>query len=67
MAESEAAPSVKDLLKGLGESVRDDFTRNRRVLSYAEYLQLVVAEPFGPCKRMSLFGRPSCTNDRITP
>lgn len=45
MAESEADPSVKDLLKGLDDSVRDDFTRNRRVLSYAEYLQLVVAEP----------------------
>lgn len=37
--------SVKDLLVGLGNAVRDDFTRNRRVLSYAEYLNLVVAEP----------------------
>lgn len=47
MGESDTAtaPSVKDLLAGLGEAVRDDFTRNRRVLSYAEYLNLVVAEP----------------------
>lgn len=29
------APSVKDLLAGLGDAVRDDFTRNRRVLSFA--------------------------------
>src|SRR4051812_10172018 len=44
MADIEAAP-VKALLKGLGDSVRDDFTRNRRVLSFSEYLQLVVTEP----------------------
>lgn len=37
--------TVKDLLVGLGTAVRDDFTRNRRVLSFAEYLNLVVAEP----------------------
>jgi serine protein kinase len=37
--------TVKDLLVGLGTSVRDDFTRNRRVLSFAEYLNLVVTEP----------------------
>ena len=36
---------VKELLVGLGEAVRDDFTRNRRVMSFAEYLNLVVAEP----------------------
>ncbi|HWU90753.1 MAG TPA: hypothetical protein VN253_25985 [Kofleriaceae bacterium] len=36
---------VKDLLAGLGEAVRDDFTRNRRVMSFAEYLNLVVGEP----------------------
>jgi serine protein kinase len=36
---------VKDMLVGLGEAVRDDFTRNRRVLSFAEYLNLVVSEP----------------------
>ncbi len=36
---------VKDLLSELGTAVRDDFTRNRRVLSFAEYLSLVVAEP----------------------
>ncbi len=48
---ADAAPSstppldVKDLLAGLGDAVRTDFTRNRRVMSFAEYLDLVVAEP----------------------
>jgi serine protein kinase len=41
----QSSPNVKDLLVGLGEAVRDDFTRNRRVMSFAEYLNLVVAEP----------------------
>lgn len=45
MADSDTPPVVKDLLLGLGESVRDDFTRNRRVLSFGEYLNLVVAQP----------------------
>jgi predicted Ser/Thr protein kinase len=36
---------VKEMLVGLGEAVRDDFTRNRRVLSFSEYLSLVVSEP----------------------
>src|SRR4051812_14909378 len=36
---------VKDRLGGLGTAVRDDFTRNRRVMSFAEYLELVVADP----------------------
>ncbi|MBA3540076.1 MAG: serine protein kinase PrkA [Deltaproteobacteria bacterium] len=36
---------VKELLVGLGDAVRDDFTRNRRVMSFAEYLELVVTEP----------------------
>src|SRR5579883_1469219 len=37
--------TVKELLGSLGGAVRDDFTRNRRVMSYAEYLALVCAEP----------------------
>jgi serine protein kinase len=53
MAETPNAPSgpsagssvVTELLVELGSAVRDDFTRNRRVLSFAEYLNLVVAEP----------------------
>ncbi len=45
MAEIEGAPVVKELLAALGDAVRDDFTRNRRVMSFAEYLNLVVAEP----------------------
>ena len=40
-----AQDQVKELLAGLGEAVRDDFTRNRRVMSFAEYVALVVAEP----------------------
>src|SRR5215207_2174328 len=42
---TETPSLVKDLLVGLGEAVRDDFTRNRRVMSFAEYLNLVVADP----------------------
>jgi serine protein kinase len=45
MPETETAPGVKDLLAGLGSAVRDDFTRNRRVMSFSEYLELVLAEP----------------------
>jgi len=36
---------VKEVIAGLGEAVRDDFTRNRRVLSFSEYLGLVVSQP----------------------
>lgn len=36
---------VKELLVELGTAVRDDFTRNRRVMSFAEYLNLVVSDP----------------------
>lgn len=36
---------VSELLVGLGTAVRDDFTRNRRVMSFAEYLNFVVTEP----------------------
>jgi serine protein kinase len=53
MAETPTVPTgtsvgssvVRELLVELGTSVRDDFTRNRRVMSFAEYLNLVVAEP----------------------
>lgn len=47
MAETETPnlPDVKDLLVGLGAAVRDDFTRNRRVMSFSEYLDLTVTEP----------------------
>jgi serine protein kinase len=36
---------VKETLVGLHEAVHEDFTRNRRVMSFAEYLALVFAEP----------------------
>jgi serine protein kinase len=36
---------VRGLLVELGNAVRTDFTRNRRVMSFAEYLDLVVSEP----------------------
>jgi predicted Ser/Thr protein kinase len=35
---------VRELLVELDQAVRDDFTRNRRVMSFAEYLDLVVSE-----------------------
>src|SRR5256714_7556713 len=37
--------TVKETLVGLHQSVREDFTRNRRVMSFAEYLALAFAEP----------------------
>ncbi|CAN5369983.1 serine protein kinase [soil metagenome] len=36
---------MKSTLVGLHEAVREDFTRNRRVMSFAEYLALAFAEP----------------------
>jgi predicted Ser/Thr protein kinase len=36
---------VKQTLENLGEGIRKDFTRNRRVMSFAQYLELVLAEP----------------------
>ena len=47
--------AVKDLLVELGTAVRDDFTRNRRVLSFAEYLNLVVAEPLRQLRSSSQY------------
>jgi energy-coupling factor transporter ATP-binding protein EcfA2 len=37
--------SVRDLLAALGTGIRDEFAQNRRVLSYAEYLELCAASP----------------------
>src|SRR5262245_8508751 len=49
MGETTSASSgssvVRDLLVDLGAAVREDFTRNRRVMSFAEYLNLVVSDP----------------------
>jgi len=42
---AETTSQVKSLLAQLGDAVRDDFKRNRRVMSFGEYLNLVVAEP----------------------
>src|ERR1041385_2023267 len=42
---AEVPPEVKQTLVSLHEAVREDFTRNRRVMSFAEYLALVFAEP----------------------
>jgi serine protein kinase len=41
----ELPTSVKDTLLALHEAVREDFTRNRRVMSFSEYLALAFAEP----------------------
>jgi serine protein kinase len=38
-------PVVKDTLVGLHQAVREDFTRNRRVMSFAEYLALAFDDP----------------------
>ncbi len=38
-------PVVKETLVGLHQAVREDFTRNRRVMSFSEYLALAFAEP----------------------
>jgi len=42
---SEIPEVVKNTLLGLHEAVREDFTRNRRVMSFQEYLALAFAEP----------------------
>jgi predicted Ser/Thr protein kinase len=42
---AEVPPPVKDTLLELHAAVREDFTRNRRVLSFSEYLALAFAEP----------------------
>ena len=36
---------VRDQLASLGEGIRDEFARNRRVMSFAEYLELCAARP----------------------
>ncbi len=38
-------PVVRETLVGLHQAVREDFTRNRRVMSFSEYLALAFAEP----------------------
>jgi serine protein kinase len=42
---AELPPTVKETLVGLHQSVREDFTRNRRVMAFSEYLALAFAEP----------------------
>jgi serine protein kinase len=42
---SDIPPLVKETLVGLHQAVGEDFRRNRRVMSFAEYLALVFAEP----------------------
>ncbi|MBA2544046.1 MAG: serine protein kinase PrkA [Deltaproteobacteria bacterium] len=42
---AETTSQVKSLLASLGDAVRDDFKRNRRVMSFGEYMNLVVSEP----------------------
>ncbi len=37
--------SARDHLVGLGDGIRGDFERNRRVLSFGQYLELVLATP----------------------
>lgn len=42
---SEPTMKARDRLAALGESIRDSFAKNRRVMSFAEYLELVAAAP----------------------
>jgi serine protein kinase len=42
---AEVPPPVKDTLLELHAAVREDFTRNRRVMAFSEYLALAFAEP----------------------
>jgi predicted Ser/Thr protein kinase len=42
---AELPSTVKDTLVGLHQSVREDFTRNRRVMAFSEYLALAFAQP----------------------
>src|SRR5258706_9135371 len=42
---AEIPPLVKETLVGLHQAVGEDFRRNRRVMSFTEYLALVFAEP----------------------
>ncbi len=45
MTTTPSAGSARDHLAALGETIRGDFDRNRRVLSFGEYLELVLASP----------------------
>jgi serine protein kinase len=36
---------MRDELRQLGDQIRDDFVQNRRVMSFAEYLELAAARP----------------------
>jgi len=42
---SKVGDETADQLSQLGEAIRDDFARNRRVLSFGEYLDLMLASP----------------------
>ncbi len=42
---AEVPPPVKDTLLELHAAVREDFTRNRRVMAFSEYLALAFADP----------------------
>jgi predicted Ser/Thr protein kinase len=37
--------AIRDDLRQLGDEIRDDFVQNRRVMSFAEYLELATARP----------------------
>ena len=54
--------SSRDTLLGLHESVREDFTRNRRVMSFAEYLAARVRAS----RRASCAARPSTSSTAST-
>jgi hypothetical protein len=57
-------PVVKETLIALHQAVREDFTRNRRVMSFGEYLAVVFAEPLRQCSpsRCASYGRRPSTS-----
>ena len=42
---ADVPPAVKDTLLELHAAVREDFTRNRRVMAFSEYLALAFSDP----------------------
>ncbi|HUH03977.1 MAG TPA: hypothetical protein VML75_18400 [Kofleriaceae bacterium] len=42
---NDQGPSARDLLKDLGERIRERFAVNRRVMSFSEYLEVVADSP----------------------
>ena len=42
---SDGSPTAEEYLRSLGDKIRDGFSKKRRVMSYNEYLAMVVEAP----------------------